>query len=130
MARISADLFSSDLPRKALAETVMRRVCVKSEGAAPSGVSAFEFSKRCVPSVPSSVALRRRGTAPSRCTISYPTPRSALAGALSHLKRAARRKRFLRICERLAPLAPHENEWEIGVKRLRRVRFGSRACVR
>jgi hypothetical protein len=70
------------------------------------------LSERCVDSVPSAVALRKRElrtsewrTSVLRRCFAYPpaSPKDTLAGVFERMKRAARAKKFARISERLAP---------------------------
>lgn len=75
------------------------------------------LSERCVSSVPSAVALRKRElrisqlrtfelrTSVPRRVTAYPpaSPKDTLAGVFERMKRAARTKKFACISERLAP---------------------------
>ena len=76
-----------------------------------------QLSERCVSSVPSAVALRKRElrisqlrtfelrTSVLRRVTAYPpaSPKDTLAGVFERMKRAARTKKFACISERLAP---------------------------
>lgn len=105
-------------PANVPAETAISRFvakmkgCPRSEFALSTEVRSAvrnPLSERCVSSVPSAVALRKRicEWRPSvmRSGFAYPpaSPKDTLAGVFEQMKRTARAKKSTRISERLAP---------------------------
>jgi hypothetical protein len=112
-AVVSAETASSSI---VVQKTERLRSDVQISTGVRSGVRN-PLSERCVNSVPSAVALRKRElrtsqlricewrTSVPRSRFAYPpaSPKDTLAGVFERMKRAARAKKFAYIAERLAP---------------------------